>query len=75
MLRGELRLTSADPAAPVKINANIMHHPDHIAGQMRAVTLAYVFLSTRALKHEIKTLFFPQAVHGCKREPAKILSL
>ncbi|NIF21520.1 GMC family oxidoreductase [Candidatus Pantoea multigeneris] len=57
--RGVLALSSASPTDSVKIRANILHHPDDLAGQVRAVKLALQFLNTPALRQYTKRIFSP----------------
>ena len=46
--RGDIRLTSADPAAPLAIRANYLTHPDDIEHMLRGFKLARRILGAKA---------------------------
>lgn len=61
--RGEIRLSSRDPAAPVIIDANFLAEPDDMAGQVRAVQLGLRMLQQPALASLVKAVIEPANIH------------
>lgn len=75
--RGEVRLRSADPHDAVRIDAHYLHHPDDVAGQIRAVQTGLRFLKTPALRELIDTVFSPgpapgQSIDALEHAPAAL---
>lgn len=57
--RGQVMLRSSNPKDPPKIIGNLLHYPDDLAGQVRAVKAGLKLLETPALKAEIDQVFSP----------------
>lgn len=59
--RGELRLRSRNPEDPVKINGNLLDHPDDLKGLVYATQFGLDLLAQPALKNVIEEVFAPDA--------------
>ncbi len=60
--RGEVRLTSANPADLVEIDAQVLSHPDDLKNQVRAVQVALKAFQQPALKRIIKRVIEPDNI-------------
>ena len=60
--RGEVRLSSANPADLVEIDARILSHPDDLTNQVRAVKTALTAMEQPALKRLIKRVIEPDNI-------------
>jgi len=61
--RGQVLLSSRDPQAPIRIDANFMAEPEDVAGQIRAVQLGLKMLQQPALAGLVKEIIEPANVH------------
>lgn len=59
--RGTVKLASADPAEMVRIDANLLGHPDDVAGQVRAAQAALAILAAPAMQKVVTGLVSPVA--------------
>ncbi|VVO25622.1 GMC family oxidoreductase [Pseudomonas fluorescens] len=60
--RGQVLLSSRDPQAPIRIDANFMADPHDVAGQIRAVQLGLKMLQQPALAKLVKEVIEPNNV-------------
>lgn len=64
--KGELRLTSNNPNDPIKINGNLLHHPDDLKGLIYAAQFGLDLLTQPALATLIEEVFAPSS--GIQRD-------
>ncbi|MGP5569947.1 GMC family oxidoreductase [Pseudomonas helleri] len=57
--RGRVLLRSTDPRDLPIIEGNLLHHPDDVAGQVRAVKAGLKLLQAPSLQSQIKSIFSP----------------
>ena len=57
--RGRLRLRSADPSAPVRIEHRLLEHPDDLRRQLAGARIARQLLQTRAFAPHIRSEYLP----------------
>lgn len=69
--RGQLYLRSKDPEDMVRIEANLLEHPDDVHGLIRATQFGLDLLQQPALLNEIDKIFSPN--HTVKRDDTTAL--
>ncbi|WP_418655414.1 GMC oxidoreductase [Acinetobacter guillouiae] len=69
--RGQLYLRSKDPEDMVRIEANLLEHPDDVHGLIRATQFGLDLLQQPALLNEIDKIFSPN--HTLKRDDTTAL--